>query len=275
MKWRRRRGFIEDTIEALHGAMERSMYAETTAGAEGILQRVDPRVKVAGLFSLVLAVALETRVWAIASILLLGVLLAAASHISIRVLATRVWLATLPFLGAISLPALFLTPGADIWRLPVLDWPVTFQGIQIAARLILRVEAAATLAMLLVFTTPWMHVLKALRIFHVPVVFVVILGMTCRYILLLVETAHELFESRKSRTVGKFTGSEGRRMAVANIGVLLSRTFQLSGDVYLAMQSRGFRGEVYLLDDFQMKPWDWAVLLILLALAAASAWSGR
>ena len=33
-----------------------------------------------------------------------------------------------------------------------------------------------------------MHVLKALRIFRVPVVFVVILGMTCRYILLMLET---------------------------------------------------------------------------------------
>jgi cobalt/nickel transport system permease protein len=275
MKRRRAGGFIEDTIEALHGAMERSMYAETTAHAKGLLQCIDPRVKVVGLFSLILVVALETRLWAIVSILLLAVLLAAASLISIRVLAARVWLATVPFTAAIAVPALFLTPGTVIWRLPVLDWPVTLQGIYIAARLILRIAAAATLAMLLVFTTPWMHVLKALRIFHVPVVLVVILGMTCRYILLLLETAHELFESRKSRTVGELTGAERRRMAVANVGVLLSRTFQLSGDVYLAMQARGFRGEVYVLDDFQMKRWDWAALLIFLALAAISVRLGR
>jgi cobalt/nickel transport system permease protein len=275
MKLRRRGGFIEKTIEALHAAMEQSMYAETTARAKGLLQRMDPRVKVAGLFSLVLVVALETRLWAIASILLLAILLAAASLISIRVLAARVWFATVPFTAAIALPALFLTPGTVIWRLPILDWPVTLQGIHVAARLILRVAAAGTIAMLLVFTTPWMHVLKALRIFHVPVVLVVILGMTCRYILLLLEMAHELFESRKSRTVGELTGAEHRRMAVANVGVLLSRTFQLSGDVYLAMQARGFRGEVYLLDDFQMKRRDWAALLIFLALAATSVRLGR
>jgi cobalt/nickel transport system permease protein len=275
MKRRRSGGFIEDTIEALHGAMERFMYAETTAHAKGLLQCMDPRVKVVGLFSLVLVVALQSRLWAIASILLLASLLAAASLISIRVLAARIWLATVPFTTAIAVPALFLTPGIVIWRLPVLDWPVTLQGIHVAARLILRVVAAATLATLLVFTTPWMHVLKALRIFRVPVVLVVILGMTCRYILLLLETAHELFESRKSRTVGELTGAEHRRMAVANVGVLLSRTFQLSGDVYLAMQARGFRGEVYLLDDFQMKRRDWAALLIFLALAATSASLGR
>jgi cobalt/nickel transport system permease protein len=92
---------------------------------------------------------------------------------------------------------------------------------------------------------------------------------------LLLETAHELFESRKSRTVGELTGAERRRIAVANVGVLLSRTFQLSGDVYLAMQARGFRGEVYLLDDFQMKRRDWTALLIFLALAAACIRLGR
>ena len=120
-----------------------------------------------------------------------------------------------------------------------------------------------------------MHVLKALRIFHVPVVFVVILGMTCRYILLMLQTAHEMFESRKSRTVGVMTASEQRRMAVSGASVLLTKTFQLSGDVYLAMQARGFRGEVYLLDDFQMRRLDWMAAMVFTALTAAAVWAGR
>jgi len=56
---------------------------------------------------------------------------------------------------------------------------------------------------------------------------------------------------------------------------LLSRTFQLSGDVYLAMQARGFRGEVYLLDEFNMRRLDWAALAGFAALAAAAVWAGR
>ena len=94
------------------------------------------------------------------------------------------WIGALAFTGAIAVPALFLTPGVALYRVPGLDWPVTAQGLTTASYLLLRVETAATLTLLLVFTTPWMHVLKALRIFRVPVVFVVILGMTCRYILL-------------------------------------------------------------------------------------------
>ena len=38
----------------------------------------------------------------------------------------------------------------------------------------------------------------------------------------------------------------------------MSKTMQLSGDVYLAMRSRGFQGEVYLLDEFQTDWFDWA-----------------
>jgi energy-coupling factor transporter transmembrane protein EcfT len=34
---------------------------------------------------------------------------------------------------------------------------------------------------------------------------------------------------------------------------LLSRTLHLSNEVYLAMQARGFRGEVFILDDFSTK----------------------
>jgi cobalt/nickel transport system permease protein len=165
--------------------------------------------------------------------------------------------------------------GAVVYRIPGLLWAVTSQGLTSAGFLVLRSETAATLALVLVFTTPWMHILKALRLFRVPVVFVAILGMTCRYILLMLENAHEMFESRKSRTVGTITRSEQRRIAIASAGALLSRTFQLSGEVYLAMQARGFRGEVYILDDFRMQAADWGALIGFGGLAAGLMWVGR
>jgi energy-coupling factor transporter transmembrane protein EcfT len=129
--------------------------------------------------------------------------------------------------------------------------------------------------LVLAYTTPWTHILKALRIFRVPVVFVVILGMTCRYILLMLETAHEMFESRQSRTVNRMTPAESRRLAVSSSGVLLHKTLHMSGEVYLAMQARGFRGEVYLLDDFRMRPLDWFALGAFATVAAVSILLGR
>jgi cobalt/nickel transport system permease protein len=270
-----RAGFVEHTIEGLRQTMEHALYAEGLAESGGLLQHLDPRVKVLGLLSLVVATALSTKLWVIAAILALGILMAACSRVSIAMLVRRAWLGALLFTGAIAIPALFLTPGAPAFAMPGIGWTVTQQGLRTAAYLILRVETAATLAILLVFTTPWAHILKALRTVRAPVVFVVILGMTCRYILLMLETVHEMFESRKSRTVGQVTAAERRRLAVAIAGVLLSKTYRLSAEVYLAMQARGFRGEVYVLDDFEMRGYDWMAMAAFAVLTAAAVWAGR
>jgi cobalt ECF transporter T component CbiQ len=263
-------GFIENTLEGLHFALQRALYAEASASRAGVLQRLDPRVKVAGLFAMVVSVALAAKLWLIAGILGLAVALAAVSAIPIGLLARRTWLGAFLFSGAIALPALFLTPGTPLYGLPI-----TAQGLRTGSFLVMRAETAATLMLVLAYTTPWTHILKALRIFRVPVVFVVILGMTCRYILLMLETAHEMFESRKSRTVNRMTPAENRRLAVASSGVLLHKTIHMSGEVYLAMQARGFRGEVYVLDDFAMQARDWFAMAAFAAVVTASILLGR
>jgi cobalt/nickel transport system permease protein len=268
-------GFLERTIEGLSEAMERALFAEQLAGRGGLLQSLDPRVKLIGLFLLIAAALLATRLWVIALIFVAAALVGTLSRLPITVLAARVWLGVLAFTGAIAIPAIFLTPGHVLWRLPPFAWPITGQGLTTAGYLLLRAETAATLTLLLVFTTPWTQVLKAFRVLRVPVVFVVVLGMTCRYILLMLETACEMFESRKSRSVGALAPADRRRLAVSSAGVLLGRTFQLSGEVYLAMQARGFRGEIYLLDDFQMKSGDWIALAALALFSAAAVWAGR
>ena len=99
---RRRRGFLERTVEGLYEAMEHALHAEHSAGGGGLLQKLDARVKVAGLLSLILASVLATRLWVIAAIFALAVSLATLSLISIRMLAVRVWTGALAFTGAIA-----------------------------------------------------------------------------------------------------------------------------------------------------------------------------
>ncbi len=272
---KRRKSFVERTINELSGAMERALYAEELAHAGGLLQQFDPRVKLVGLLALVVAAALSRNILVILGLFAIALVLALLSRVPFRTLATRVWVGALLFTGTIALPAIFLTPGRAIYRLPLLGWPMSAQGLGSAAYLITRVETAATLSLLLILCTPWTHVLKAMRVLRVPVVFVVILGMTFRYIFLMLETARDMFEARQSRMVGVLEGAERRRLAGASVGVLLSKTLQLSSDVYMAMQSRGFRGEVYTLDDFVMRWHDWVALAGFLAVAALAFWLGR
>ncbi|MEP6925256.1 MAG: cobalt ECF transporter T component CbiQ [Pyrinomonadaceae bacterium] len=272
---KRRSSFVERTLTNLVRKMEQSIFAEELARRDGLLQKLDPRVKIIGLFALILDVTLARNLFTVVIILLFAVLLAVLSNVPLRTLATRAWLGALTFTGVIAIPAIFTTPGDSLFQLPLLGWTVTWQGITSAAYLILRVETTVTLSLLLVLCTLWVHILKALRVLRVPVVFVVILGMTYRYLFVMLETAQNMFEARQSRMIGSLEAGEKRRLAAASVGVLLTKSFQLNAEVYLAMQSRGFRGEVYTLDDFALRRHDWLALSMFLAAAVIAFWLGR
>ncbi|HUI84714.1 MAG TPA: cobalt ECF transporter T component CbiQ [Candidatus Binatia bacterium] len=266
-------GFLESTAMTFARALTRAMLSERTARRRGLLQSLDPRVRVVGLFSLVLAVTISRRIPAIAALFALAVVIALLSQVSIAALAGRVWLVVLAFTGVIALPAIFLTPGHPVAGFGKLV--ITEQGLRTAALLILRVETAVTLTTLLVLCTPWAHVLKALRALRLPREAIAMLAMSYRYVFLLVETATQMLESRSSRTVGVLTPSGQRRMAARTAGVLLSRSVALSNDVYLAMQARGFRGDVQVLSDFRMTRWDYLGLLLFLAAGVTAVCLGR
>jgi cobalt/nickel transport system permease protein len=84
-----------------------------------------------------------------------------------------------------------------------------------------------------------------------------------------------MLESRRSRMVGELKGPDRRRLAAASVGVLMSKTLQISGDVYSAMLARGFRGEVYMLDEFHTAALDWIMLGLCAALAGGAFYYGR
>jgi len=269
------RGVVERSLASFVDALEHAFYAEESAKKNGLLQKLDPRIKIAAVFPLIVIAALARRLGVIVALFATAVVLALLSRVPLATLAKRVWLGVLIFTGFISFPALFLTPGVAIYTLPLLGWSVTEQGLRAAMYLIMRAETAATFSVLLVLCTPWSFVLKALRVLRLPIVLVVILGMTYRYIFLFLRNAHDMFMSRKSRMVGRLDGGEQRRVATASAGVLMSKTIQLSGDVYLAMRSRGFQGEVYVLDEFQTHWFDWAMLAVFISIALLAFWFGR
>ena len=101
------------------------------------------------------------------------------------------------------------------------------------------------------------------------------LAMTHRYIFLLAETASQMFESRQSRTVGALSNATQRRMTARTAGVLLSKSVELSNEVFLAMQSRGFRGDVNVLTEFRMRALDYVDLMAFLVGAGIAIFMGR
>ncbi len=272
---RRRRhdgAFLDRLADGLVRAMDHALDADDLARRDGLLQRLDPRVKLAGLMALIVVAVFVKSLAVLGGLFLIAVALALPSRVTLSRLAKQIWLKVFAFTILIALPAIFLVPGAVIARVPILLWPVTLQGVRSAAFLLGRAETAATFALLLILSTPWPHVLKALRIFRAPIVLVAILGMTHRYIFVFLESASQMFESRRSRMVGPLSPRDRRRVATATAGVLLDKALRLSTDVQLAMFARGYRGEVRLIDDFQTTPIDWLALAGFAAVASAALW---
>lgn len=266
-------GFAEKLTRSLAQAMELAAEAEALGARDGLLQGLDPRVKLAAMAALVAGTVLTHSLATLAAMFALALALAAVSGLATAPALRHMWLSILLFTGVIALPALVLVPGEPLWHLPLIGWPVTRQGLRSVAFLVGRAETSATLALLLVASTPWPHVLKAMRSLGVPTALVAVLGMTHRYVFLLLLTARQMFDARRSRVVAPMSAAQRRRLAFTAAGALLGKSLQLASDVHLAMVSRGYRGEVRLLDDFRARPRDWTALTIAFALPVLIVWS--
>jgi cobalt ECF transporter T component CbiQ len=272
---RKRGGFVEKTIRGLLNAGQEALFAENSAQGGGLLQGLDPRVKICGLGALILAAVSVRRLWVLLALFGLSVVCALASRISLRLLATRVWIAVLAFTGVIALPALFMGSGAALARVPLLEWTIYENGLRSAAFLVLRAETCATFSLLLILTTLWNHLLRSLRFLGIPAAAVAVVSMTYRYIFVFLESAKNTLEARQTRLVGHLEPAVERRLAAASVGALLDKTMHLSGEVYTAMQARGFRGEIRLLNDLKMRSRDWWQLSTMLAMAMLAFGLGR
>jgi cobalt/nickel transport system permease protein len=239
---RHKPGFVEKTLGGISASIESALFSEAHARRDGYLQHRDGRAKLLAFVLVVVAVNLS-RHWAVlAAFELLAIALAAASEVELRVFLKRVWFGVPIFSGMVILPSIFFVGGPALFSIPLglFTLSVSRPGLLAAAIFVFRVGVTVSFAVLLVLTTPWAEILKSLRAFRVPTLFIVILAMTYRYIFLFLHTVNGIFLARQSRTVARTSGREQRRWVVQALGVLLHRSFRMSEEVYQAMLARGF-----------------------------------
>lgn len=276
------RGLIEKTLAGITDTLEQTLFAEEIARQEGLLQSLDPRANLAGALAILLAISLSHNLFVILALYAVTLPVAAASHVPMGFYLKRVWVFMPFFTGIVALPALFspFTPGQPLITLLDLASPrvylaITLPGVITAAFLLLRVGASVSVGVLLILTTRWAVLLKALRLLKVPQAFVLILGMTYRYIYVLLHAANNMFLARQSRLVGRMSGAEERGWLGASMGTLVSRSYALSDEVYLAMLSRGFRGEAQVMSTLKWRTRDALWLAAFITVAVFAIWIGR
>lgn len=249
---RRRKGsFIDKTIAGAARVMREALFSEDVAARPGLLQAVEPRVKLVSLVALLLAASFVHELPVLGALYAATLALAVLSGVSAAFFVKRVWLFVPLFTGAVALPATlnFVTPGDIV--VPLGTWfgrdaGLTAQGIAAAVMLVARVGVSVSIVVLLTLTTRWNRLLAAVRALFVPRLFVLVFGMAYRYLFHLLTTVTDMYEARKARTVDPRSegAKRGRAFVAASAGALFGKAHALSDDVYMAMVARGYDGDV-------------------------------
>jgi len=165
----------------------------------------------------------------------------------------------LPFFALwIAIPMVFLIYPHDIHFFHIFSTPlsVSIEGAVRAMTFVLRIMTSVTIVTYVVRTTEWNAILKSLRAFHIPDIFISILAMTYRYIYVLLRTTSSMIQGRSSRTFRKFSYIQSYQLLTGILSELFIKSMTISENVYLAMISRGYHGVELSMDTSRLKTHD-------------------
>jgi cobalt/nickel transport system permease protein len=278
---RKKGSFVEKTLDGGAGLLRQVMFSEDVAAQRGFLQRIDPRVKLVSLLVVLVAASLLHNVAVLIAMYALTLVLAAVSALPLGFFIKRVWLFIPIFTLIVILPATLsvITPGhvvLQLWTWHGHPEGFTHQGLMSAALVVTRVAVSISLVVLLTLTTPWIKLLAALRTLGVPRIFVLVIGMAYRYIFLLLGSVTEMYESRKSRTVGaEVHDRKARAFVSASAGAIFGKAAHLSEEVHQAMVARGYRGDAKSIQVFRLRAIDGAFAIAALAVSVLAVGGDR
>ena len=248
---------IRELVHGLQRSLETNRYVEL----KGLLQSLDPRLKLLmSVPSLLLVASSQQLQFAILfylGVLFLGIL----SRIPVKVM-LRIWIAFPFFSLFLALPLIVsaVTPGISI--LSIMNVSITLEGIIRALVFIFRIAGSVSVVQLLMLTTRWDHILKSLITFRISSGIIFVLSITYRYIYVLMSNVLDMMNARKSRLVGVQTIDQQRNWIGALAGTALVKSLALSHDVSDAMVSRGFDGRIRTYHQLQFSWFDYFVLVI-------------
>lgn len=139
---------------------------------------------------------------------------------------------------------------------------VTYEGLAAVARVLLRTTASAGFLLALAACTPPADLLGGLRALGLPRRGAEVLRMMARYLLTLADAAREIHLAKLSRSLLPPPGRSGRAWVSASVAELFRKCRSLADEVALAMESRGYRGQVRELPGRSWGGSEWVLLLL-------------
>ena len=208
---RRKRSFLEQTLNASATTIRQILAADDAGTQPGLVHRLDPLALV--------AVSLLHHLPVAGAAVALALAVALVAGLPWREVLGRVWLVVPLFTAIAVLPATLSIVTAGTVVVQLWTWHghaqgFTIQGLTSAGLIIARTPASVTLVLILTRTTSWTRLLTGLRSLGVPRIIVMIIAMAYRYLILLLDTITDMFQARTARTLGAVRRpNSGRELA--------------------------------------------------------------
>jgi cobalt ECF transporter T component CbiQ len=263
--------FLEKGIHHLSNVIKTSYIQWETASIDGLFQKIDGRIKVIFLFFYVLIVSIlqdiQSEIYLWGFVLVLALL----SRLNVIVFYKRVVLLGFFFGFLIAFPSAFniVTEGEIlfpfiqlsrkyhfwIYQIPA-EIGITREGINVATMLTIRVINSLSIAFLVLSTTPFPDIIKALKILRVPDSFLMIITLSYKYIFIFAKTIEDMHLAKKSRLAREVNNGDARRWITGRIAFLFIKTRLRCEEIFKAMLSKGFTDEVKLYESRKLNSRD-------------------
>jgi len=258
---RNRLSFIDKTARNVSGFILNAFLQQYILKRNGLLQKLDSRVKIGFLFAIILTISfthtIVNQVFISATIVLLFI----GSRVNVYRVYKRILFLGFFFGFLIFVPASLniITPGTTAFSIVKFNngytwWvytipqeiTVTHEGIAIVMRLTLRVVNSVAAVMLILYTTSFEHIIRSMAWFGIPSLFLLTLTMSYKFIFILSQTIEESYLALKMRWWNRGKLSEAEYKVAGRIGFVFRKSWEKYDQTYMAMVARGFTGSVKL-----------------------------
>ena len=272
--------FLDKTIINSASAVKSIYLQAENAAKENFIQKINPHVKLISLIYLVVIISLVSNL--VAQILTTAFifLLYIIARLKIFQVYMKIFFLAFIFGFLVVLPASLniITPGKIIFNLITFDKPSHFwiyeipknigfteNGFQVVSLVFLRVFNSVSIALLIVFTTPFSSFIKSFKIIGAPDTFLMIISLAYKYIFILSLTIEETYFALKSRLAGNIKRSSIRKLISGRILFIFKRSIIIYENTYYAMVSRGYQGKIKLHSRHPFTVTDFIALVVVIA----------
>ncbi|KJJ84457.1 Cobalt ABC transporter CbiQ, permease subunit [Candidatus Omnitrophus magneticus] len=231
------------------------------------IHRLDARVKTITFLIFILFIIFTAPDYYL-SFLIYGLILSiliTLSKIPLRFVVTKT-LVLVPFVLMIAVFIPFFKQGEILAEFSFygMKAEITGAGLIMFWAVIIKAYLSMLCVILLISTTVFTSFLKALEKLYMPKVFIMIMSFMYRYIFIILDELMKMNQAKLARGA-KNRGWFNVKVLSNMLGVLFVRAYEKGENVYLAMNARGFQGDIRTLEQFRITKFDIMFLIIIIS----------